>query len=207
MGDEAVINEVSSGESSAARIPLAKAPITWKETRLRLRADRSRLRQVLEQQRGSAILLSLHPSWICVLLHRVSHFFFRRGHRFVARFVWHLNVMLTGADISEPCDLGGGLLVVSPAGVSFMGSAGRNLTIMPLCGVGSELGRREDLGAGPGLPVLGDDVVLDPVSGVLGPIRVGDRVRVAAGTVVTRDVPSDTIVTGPSARFIRRSDS
>lgn len=201
-----------TGEAAADRPlanpdePVVPGPITWGETRRRLRADRLRLRETLESQRGSSSMLFLHPSWICVLIHRLSHYAFRRGHRFVARFLWHLNMVVTGADISEPCNLGEGLLILSPPGTAIMGWAGRNLTVMPLAGIGGELGRREDVGAGPGLPVLGDDVVLEPFTGVLGPIRLGDRVRIAAGTVITRDVPADTVVTGPQAKLIRRSD-
>ena len=162
---------------------------------------------LLEAQQGrlpGAVVF--HPSFLCALLHRLSHHFFRAGHRYVARFFWHLNVLLTGADISEPCDLGEGLVIVSPPGVAIMGKAGRNLTVMPCAGLGGELGRREDVGAGPGLPVLGDDVVLEPHCGVLGPVRIGHRVRLEAGTVVSEDVPDDTVISGPEPRFLRRRD-
>lgn len=120
--------------------------------------------------------------------------------------VWHLNAFITGADIAEVCDFGAGLVIVSPAGISMMGSAGRNLTVMALSGLGGEIGRHEDVGAGAGLPLLGDDVVLEPHAGVLGPVRVGSRVRVGCGAMVTEDVPDDTIVSAPNARFIRRTD-
>lgn len=196
---------IADAELPASPHSVPRVAMTWSETRRRLRVDRQRLRAHLVEQRGSATMLFLHPSWICVVLHRLSHLAFRRGHRFVARFLWHLNMMATGADIAEPCELGEGLLIVSPPGTSIMGFAGKNLTVMPLAGMGSELGRREDVGAGPGLPVLGDDVILEPISGVLGPIRLGDRVRIAAITVVTRDVPPDTVVTGPAPKFVARS--
>lgn len=150
--------------------------------------------------------MALHPSFLCVLLYRISNYFYRAGHRWIARFFWHLNTLLTGADISPPSDLGEGLIIVSPAGVAITANSGRNLTVMPLAGIGSELGRRLDIGAGPGIPVLGDDVILEPHAGVLGPIRIGDRVRVSAGALVLRDVPEDTVVEGPRARFLTRSD-
>jgi serine O-acetyltransferase len=181
--------------------------ISWRQTRARLQADRTRLAAALKAQQGASPgELLFHPAFVCVLLHRLSHYSFAAGHRYVARFLWHLNVLVTGADISEPCDLGEGLVILSPPGVAIMGKAGRNLTMMPCAGLGGELGRREDVGAGPGLPALGDDVVLGPHCGVLGPVTIGHRVRLAPGVVVTEDVPDDTVVTGSQPRFLRRGD-
>ena len=177
--------------------------ISWSETRARLREDRRRLEEILG---GRPPLMAIHPSIVCVRLHRISHYFYCRGNRFLARFFWHLNFVLTGADISEPMDLGPGLVILNPAGTSIMGKAGRNLTVMPCSGLGGELGRREDVGAGPGLPLLGDDVVLEPHSGVLGPARIGNRVRLGANLGLTFDVEDDMSVEGPAPRFIKRRD-
>lgn len=57
---------------------------------------------------------------------------------------------------------------------------------------------------GPGAPVIGDDVFIGVNSTVLGRIQVGDRVRIAANTAVTTDVPSDSIVVGSPARIYPR---
>lgn len=179
--------------------------ITWSETFARIGADRRRLRQLTEELRGSAPgPLLLHPSFVCVLLYRISNHFYRGGHRYIARFFWNLNVLLTGADISEPADIDAGLVVVSPAGTAIMGKAGRNLTVMPCAGIGGEVGRREDIGAGPGFSVIGDDVILEPHGGVLGPVKVGHRVRVPANVGLTQDVADDTILEGPRPKFLHR---
>jgi len=186
---------------------LALERLTWKQTYSRLRADRRRLADLLTAQHGNPpTTLILHPSFICVSLYRISNHFYRAGHRYVARFFWHLNILLTGADIGEPANLGEGLVIVSPPGTAIMGTAGKNLTVMPCAGLGGEVGRREDIGAGPGLPLLGDDVILEPHCGVLGPVKVGHRVRVPAGIGLTQDVPDDMLVEGPAPRFLRRRD-
>jgi serine O-acetyltransferase len=186
---------------------LIQESLTWKQTFARLRADRERLSALLDSLGcKNPRRLLLHPSFLCALFYRISNHFYRQGHRYTARFFWHVNVILTGADISAPNDLEGGLLIVSPPGTAIMAKAGRNLTIMPCAGLGSELGRWEDIGAGPGLPVVGDDVTMEPHSGILGPIRIGNRVRIGAGIAVTVDVPDDTIVEGPRPRIIKRRD-
>lgn len=179
--------------------------LTWRQTFGRISADRQRLRSMTETVTGApARSLFLHPSFICVALYRISSHFYRRNHRYIARFFWHLNNLLTGADIAEPADIDEGLVVMSPAGVSIMGKAGRNLTVMPCCGIGSEVGRREDIGAGPGFAVIGDDVTLESHCGILGPVRVGSRVRVPPNTALVQDVEDDMVIEGPRVRLLHR---
>lgn len=84
-----------------------------------------------------------------------------------------------------------GSLSVHPAVV-----AGRRLGVMHNVTIGSNMG--------PGTPVIGDDVFIGVNSTVLGGIRIGDRVRIAANTAVTTDVPSDSIVVGSPARIYPR---
>lgn len=50
---------------------------------------------------------------------------------------------------------------------------------------------------------IGDEVWLGAGVIVLPGVRIGDRVTVAAGSVVTRDVPADTLVVGAPARVVR----
>lgn len=55
-----------------------------------------------------------------------------------------------------------------------------------------------------GCPVIGDDVFIGVNSSVLGPIKIGDRVRIAANTAVTTDIPSDSIAVGSPAKIYPR---
>lgn len=182
---------------------MTREHLTLRATAALLTADRRRLLELLPGP-PSARMVYLHPSFICVFLYRVSSFLQSRSHTLAARVVAHLNEMLTGADINPAAQLGEGLVVLTPPGTAIFGKAGRNLTVMPCSGLGGEIGRRDDIGAGPGLPVLGDDVILEPHCGVLGPARIGSRVRIRAGVLVTRDVPDDYIAEGPAPRFMAR---
>jgi serine O-acetyltransferase len=172
-----------------------------------MRADHDRLASLLTCLENSpARWVWLHPSFLAVFLYRIASYLHRRGHTLLARMIWQFNMFLTGADINAAAELGAGLVVMNPAGTAIMGKIGRNFTAMPCSGVGGETGRREDIGAGPGLAVVGDDVVMEPHSGILGPIRVGDRARIGAGIAVTKDVPADMSVEWPKPRFLRRRD-
>lgn len=181
---------------------------TWSDLRQTLRADRARLKQYFEDEVGREVRIGfLHQAMLCVRLHRYAHYFDSRGHRYIARFFWQLNCLLTGADISPPSELGPGLVIPSPAAVAISGKVGRNLTIKALSGIGAEVGRREDIGAGPGLPVIGDDVTIEVQSGILGPVRVGNRVTIGPAAHVVSDVPEGSIVQGVRPHVIRQGES
>jgi maltose O-acetyltransferase len=52
--------------------------------------------------------------------------------------------------------------------------------------------------------VIGDDVWIGGGAIVLAGVTVGDRSVIGAGSVVTRDVPSDVVVVGNPAKIVRR---
>jgi serine O-acetyltransferase len=53
-----------------------------------------------------------------------------------------------------------------------------------------------------GVPVIGDDVWIGPNTTIAGPITVGDYVMISANSLVTRDVPSDSVVRGVPAEVV-----
>lgn len=53
---------------------------------------------------------------------------------------------------------------------------------------------------------IGDDCWLGGGVIVLPGIAIGDRVVIGAGSVVTKDIPSDCVVAGNPAKIIRRTD-
>lgn len=176
--------------------------MTRSETRARLAADRERLIDCM-RSRGIAGGISFSPSWTCVRLHRWSHLCHARGHPLAARFLWQLNLWLTGADISPMCDLGPGLLVIHPFAVTITGNAGPGFTIEGWGGLGGGMSL-DDVGAGPGVPMVGANVRLDRGAMVLGPVRIGDGVHVGAGCTVSRSLPAGAVVE-PHAIRLRRA--
>ena len=58
-------------------------------------------------------------------------------------------------------------------------------------------------------PTIGNNVVIGAGAKVLGPFRVGDRVRIGANSVVLHEVPDDATVVGVPGRItgdIKRQD-
>ncbi|MGQ0456817.1 MAG: serine O-acetyltransferase [Hyphomicrobium sp.] len=83
-----------------------------------------------------------------------------------------------------------------------------SISIHPQAIIGKRMGIMHNVtigtNMGPGAPVIGDDVFIGVNSTVLGPIKIGDRVRIAANTAVTTNVPSDSIVVGSPAKIYPR---
>lgn len=66
--------------------------------------------------------------------------------------------------------------------------------------------RRED-GSYSGSPVLGDNVELGSNVCIIGEIRIGNNVRIGAGSVVVKDIPDNSIAVGNPARVIRKIET
>ena len=78
----------------------------------------------------------------------------------------------------------------------------------------SHMGKRVNIGAGTvtcnfdgkqkNQTIIGDDVFIGSDTMLVAPITIGDRARTGAGSVVTKDVPPDSLAVGAPARVIRR---
>lgn len=185
---------------------MTDAPITWRETRRRLAADRARIRDALSEPGAEgSFARMLFPAYLCVWLHRWSHYCFARGRRRLARAIWSLNVFLTGADIAPASEIGGGLYIPHPACVTLHCRAGRDLTVMAQSGAGPVYGKSGEVMER--LPVLGDSVTLQHHSGVYGAARAGSGVFIAAGCIVSGQIADRCVLTARPLRIRRRDAS
>ena len=64
-------------------------------------------------------------------------------------------------------------------------------------------GRRDHLGIAKEVRI-GDDVWIGGNCTILPGVTIGNRVVVAAGAVVTKDIPDDSLVAGVPAKVIRK---
>lgn len=134
----------------------------------------------------------IDPGFVAVLCHRLAHTAHCRGGRKRARLLMQLGSLLTGADFHPAARIGPGLLVPSPFATNLSCCAGAGLTLMGQAGIGGS-NARIDIGAGPGLPLLGDTVRAGRFSGINGPFPVGDGAIVVAGAGTVRGAaPGET---------------
>ena len=74
---------------------------------------------------------------------------------------------------------------------------GRNAEVLPMVLIGKKKPDVED-----GRAIIGDNCYISTGATILAPIRIGDNVTIAAGAVVTKDVPDNAIVAGVPARIV-----
>ena len=155
------------------------------------------------------------PNWLRVvgmLLRSASlrvAFYYRIGHRLRRRRIRILAgifdrlIHWSGLSVSTAAEIGKGLRIPHPQGVVIGGGVkiGERAYILQGVTLGGEGGKRR--GDGQTAPRLGDDVLLGAGAKLLGPIIVGNRVKIGANAVVTSDLPDDCTAVGIPARVVR----
>ena len=146
-----------------------------------------------------------YPGFHAVLFHRLAHTLYRRRWYLLARVISNVNRFFTGVDIHPGARIGRRFFIDHGMGVVIGETTeiGDDVLVyqnVTLGGTGKERGKRH--------PTIGNHVVVGTGAKVLGNIRVGDYVKVGAGSVVIRPVPDYATVVGVPGRVVRsRSDA
>ncbi|KAK2957094.1 serine acetyltransferase [Blattamonas nauphoetae] len=142
------------------------------------------------------------PGLHAILIHRFAHFCWKLRIPYIPRIVAYLNRFLTNIDIHPGAHLGKGLIIDHGSGVVI----GETVVIGDHCLIyqGVTLGGTGKGGKGQKRhPTLLDNVIVGNGAKVLGPITIGNNVRVGAGSVVLKEVPDDSTVVGIPGRVVR----
>jgi serine O-acetyltransferase len=131
--------------------------------------------------------------------YRISHWLWNAGRKDFALYLQSLTSRFLQVDIHPAARIGKGIMFDHATGIVVGETAviGDNCSILhgvTLGGSGRERGDRH--------PKIGRGVMLGAGAKVLGNITVGDCARVAAGSVVLKDVPPKRTVAGVPAREI-----
>jgi len=163
----------------------------------RIRAD---IRRVADQERTvlskvGAILFNL--GFHAVLFYRLSHWLHTHHLGALAAVVSYWSAVFTGAQISARATIGKGLIIYHPNGHVI----GATAVIGDYCTLtqGNMIGQRR---GGGDRPTIGDYLYAGAGAKILGDIKIGNRVRVAANSVVFHSLPDDASVIGVPAKKI-----
>ena len=144
----------------------------------------------------------LYPGFQAIVAHRLNHFLYNLGIPFIPRLLSQIVRFFTGLEIHPGAKIGKGFFVDHGAGlvIGETTEIGDNCVLfhnVTLGGTGKHHGKRH--------PTLGNNVLVGTGATLLGPIRVGDNVRIGANSFIfMRDVPSDCTVAGTPARIVKR---
>ncbi len=151
--------------------------------------------------RSSLEIFFLYPGVKAIRMYRRAHWFYLHDMKFIARFISQRAVRKTGIEIHPGATIGRRLVIDHGTGIVIGETAeiGDDVLIyqgVTLGGTGKDTGKRH--------PTIGNNVMISSGAKVLGPFKVGDNARIAAGAVVLEEVPPDCTVVGVPARIVRR---
>jgi serine O-acetyltransferase len=152
--------------------------------------------------RSTLEILLCYPGFHALVMHRISHSLWRLRVPLLPRLLSQVGRLFTGVEIHPGARIGRGVFIDHGMGVVIGETAviGDHCLLyqgVTLGGTGKQHGKRH--------PTLKENVVVGAGAKVLGAITVGANTRIGAGSVLLRDVASDSTVVGIPGRVIHQS--
>lgn len=152
--------------------------------------------------RSTLEILLCYPGFHALVMHRISHRLWRLRVPLLPRLLSQVGRLFTGIEIHPGARIGRGVFIDHGMGVvigetSVIGDHCLLYQGVTLGGTGKQHGKRH--------PTLKQNVVVGAGAKVLGAITVGANTRIGAGSVLLRDVASDSTVVGIPGRVIHQS--
>ena len=144
-------------------------------------------------------VITCYPGFHALLFHRLGHWLWGAGFKWLARLTSHLGRWLTGIEIHPGANIGRRFFIDHGMGVVIGETAdiGDDCTLyhgVTLGGTSWNKGKRH--------PTLGNGVVVGAGAKILGPIVVGDGAKIGSNAVVVKDVPPGATAIGIPARIV-----
>jgi len=167
-----------------------------------VRTDLAIIKERDPAARGLLEILLCYPGFQALVLHRISHRMWHWGLPLLPRLLSQFTRSLTGIEIHPGARIGHGVFIDHGMGVVIgetteIGNRCLLYQGVTLGGTGKEHGKRH--------PTLAENVVVGAGAKVLGAIQVGANTRIGAGSVVVRDVESNSTVVGIPGRVVHQS--
>ncbi len=144
----------------------------------------------------------LYPGLQSIFMHRyIAHPLYSIKLYFLARLFSQISRFFTGIEIHPGAKIGKGFFIDHGSAIVIGETAeiGNNCTLfhnVTIGGTGKHSGKRH--------PTIGNDVFIGTGATLLGPITVGDNVKVGAESVVImHDIPSNCTVVGAPGRIVK----
>ena len=144
-------------------------------------------------------VLTCYPGLHAIWFHRIAHWFWYKGFKWLGRFTSHIGRWLTGIEIHPGARIGRRFFIDHGMGVVIGETTeiADDVTIyhgVTLGGTTWEKAKRH--------PTLKDGVIVGTGAKVLGPIVIGEHSRIGANSVVFSDVPPHSTVVGIPGKVV-----
>jgi serine O-acetyltransferase len=164
-------------------------------------ADAKNIAEKDPAAKGVWEVIFLYPGLQAVFWHKPAHFLYKHRYFVLARLISQWTRFFTGIEIHPGAVIGEKLFIDHGMGIVIGETAevGDNCTIyhgVTLGGTGKDTGKRH--------PTIGNNVLIGAGAKVLGPFTVGDNSMIGANSVVLREVPPNTTVTGIPGRMVHQ---
>ncbi|MDP4302619.1 serine O-acetyltransferase [Leptothrix discophora] len=148
-------------------------------------------------------VLTCYPGLHALWMHHAAHACWKRGLRWLGRFISHLGRWFTGIEIHPGATFGRRVFIDHGMGVVIgeMAEVGDDVTIYQ----GVTLGGTSLVKGAKRHPTLESGVIVGAHACVLGGFTVGQGARIGSGAVVTKPVPAGATAVGNPARIIQAS--
>jgi len=143
-----------------------------------------------------------------ILIHRVSHWLWKKNFLLTARILSQIARFLTGIEIHPGAQIGSGFMIDHGMGVVIGETTviGDNVTLyhdVTLGGRklyddhGKKIAKRH--------PTIGNNVTIGSGAQILGPIKLGDNVKIGSNAIVIKDIPANSTVVNTPAYIVQKA--
>jgi len=144
-----------------------------------------------------------------IMIYRFSHFLWNKHLYLTARILSQFGRFLTGVEIHPAAKIGSGFMIDHGMGVVIGETTeiGNNVTLYHDVTLG---GRKMYDENGKKLekrhPTIKDNVIIGSGAQILGPITLGNNVKIGSNAIVIHDIPDNCTVVNNPAYIIKKSD-
>lgn len=136
--------------------------------------------------------------------YRFAHLLWEDGRTALARYIQSQSSRVFGVDIHPAAKIGSGLMLdhASDIVIGETAEVGNNVSMLhgvSLGGSGANSGKRH--------PDVGDGVMVSCGAQLLGPIQIGEGVKIGGGSLVLESVPAHVTVVGVPAKIVGKPDA
>ena len=144
-------------------------------------------------------VVACYSGFHAVLFHRITHKLWGYRLYFIARFLSLFSRWITGIEIHPGAQIGRRFFIDHGMGVVIgeTSKIGDDCTIyhgVTLGGTSWKKGKRH--------PTLGNNVIAGAGAKILGPISLGDDVKIGSNAVVVKDIPAGATAVGIPAKIL-----